>query len=210
MRRNNSERENMPKLYPGYRDEIREKIVREAYQVFLKKGYDGTKMEDIAANLGVTKPAIYRYFRTKDELFFVSLAEHVMKEFQETIEISFESNNLSEAGDSFFDALLEANRKYATLGRDIKSVVSKNEALSESVMEYQRAIHKTLEYFFARQVELGCIHSHLGVKDLAHVCTALVNGLVEDVMTGMDPIEVKGIWHRAFAELLQIQKIHPD
>ena len=62
----------MPKLYPGYRDEIRKKIVSEAFTVFLAKGFEKTTMDDIAARLGVTKPAIYRYYKNKEELFLAS------------------------------------------------------------------------------------------------------------------------------------------
>jgi AcrR family transcriptional regulator len=200
----------MPKLYPGYRDEIREKIVREAYPIFMEKGYNGTKMDDIASNLGVTKPAIYRYFRTKDELFFVSVVEHVLKELVEAVEISFTSNSLSEAGDVFFDVLLEGKRKYATLERDFMSIVSKNEALCESIVDYNLVIQKTLENILKKETELENINPRLDVKDLAHIFTTLVDGLVEEVIIGMDPVEIKSFWHRVFAELLQIQRNSSD
>jgi len=196
----------MPRLYPGYKDEIRKKIVREAYPIFLEKGYDGTKMEEIAARLDVTKAAIYRYFRTKDELFFVSITIHVMEEFQETVNTSFKSENLVEAGDAFFDAFLKVIQKYDTLKRDARCAVLNNEALKERVLEYQQANRKILECILTREMRKGHIHPRLDAKDLSHVCLALVSGLVEDVSAGMDPIEVKGIWHRTFAELLQIQK----
>ncbi len=71
----------MPKLYPGYRDEIRKKIVDEAFTVFLAKGFEKTTMDDIAARLGVTKPAIYRYYKNKEELFLASVAETMAEEF---------------------------------------------------------------------------------------------------------------------------------
>lgn len=44
-------------------------ILEATFQVFLHKGYDGTRIEDVAARLGVTKGTIYFYFVTKEDLF---------------------------------------------------------------------------------------------------------------------------------------------
>ena len=84
----------MPKLYPGYREEIRKKIVNEAFTVFLAKGFEKTTMDDIAARLGVTKPAIYRYYRNKEELFIAAGAEAMVEEFKQVFTTSFSSGDL--------------------------------------------------------------------------------------------------------------------
>jgi TetR/AcrR family transcriptional regulator len=47
-------------------------IVRAAAQCFNRSGFHGTSMDDIAARLGVTKAALYRYVTTKHELLFAS------------------------------------------------------------------------------------------------------------------------------------------
>jgi len=50
----------------------RNSIVRAAAQCFNRSGFHGTSMDDIAARLGVTKAALYRYVTTKHELLFAS------------------------------------------------------------------------------------------------------------------------------------------
>jgi AcrR family transcriptional regulator len=54
------------------RDEIlaykRERILEEAMKLFYARGFTGTTLDDIAAELGVTKPFIYTHFRGKVEL----------------------------------------------------------------------------------------------------------------------------------------------
>ncbi len=54
------------------RDEIlaykRERILEEAVKLFYEHGFTGTTLDDIAAELGVTKPFIYTHFRGKVEL----------------------------------------------------------------------------------------------------------------------------------------------
>jgi AcrR family transcriptional regulator len=196
----------MSKLYPGYRDEIRKKIVAEAFSIFLAKGFEGTKMEDIAARLNVTKPAIYRYFKNKEELFFVALVEHLMNEYKEVFTSSFASDDLLLDGSAFFDGLLEINRKYATISTDIIMVISRNESLRSGVRECQLDGLRIIQQFFLEQIEKGRIHPDLDAKDIAWAFHTLIKGSIENVMIGMDSSEAKRVWLTVFAELLKIQK----
>lgn len=50
----------------------RASIVREAAQCFNRSGFHATSMDEIAARLGVTKAALYRYVSNKHELLFAS------------------------------------------------------------------------------------------------------------------------------------------
>ena len=45
------------------------KIIEAAKATFLKKGYKDTNMAEIAAEVGLTRPAMHYYFRTKERLF---------------------------------------------------------------------------------------------------------------------------------------------
>lgn len=47
-----------------------ERILAEGARVFNRRGYYGTTLEGIARALGVTKPALYYYVRTKEELVY--------------------------------------------------------------------------------------------------------------------------------------------
>jgi AcrR family transcriptional regulator len=42
--------------------------------LFARQGYDGTTFEDIGKALHITGPALYKHFRSKDELFVASMA----------------------------------------------------------------------------------------------------------------------------------------
>ncbi|HNX24362.1 MAG TPA: TetR/AcrR family transcriptional regulator [Spirochaetota bacterium] len=55
-----------------------EEILIAAQKVMLAKGYNGATMDDIAAEAGLTKPTVYQYFKTKDELF-VQLVEPLIQ-----------------------------------------------------------------------------------------------------------------------------------
>jgi AcrR family transcriptional regulator len=57
---------------PGMRDEIlaykRERILQEAVRLFYEHGFTATTLDDIAHELGVTKPFIYTHFKSKTDL----------------------------------------------------------------------------------------------------------------------------------------------
>lgn len=46
----------------------RASILKAAAREFYERGYDGTRIDEIASSLGVTKPFIYYYFRNKTEI----------------------------------------------------------------------------------------------------------------------------------------------
>jgi len=63
----------MSRIVP-YKEEARIRILNAAQDAFAEKGYDQTTMEDIAQRIGVSKGALYLYFKNKDELCFANAA----------------------------------------------------------------------------------------------------------------------------------------
>ncbi|MGO4246187.1 TetR/AcrR family transcriptional regulator [Paenarthrobacter sp. RAF54_2] len=58
----------------------RERILEAAASRFLRNGYAGTTLGSIAADLGITTPALYWHFRSKEDLF-ASALEQVLVSF---------------------------------------------------------------------------------------------------------------------------------
>jgi AcrR family transcriptional regulator len=56
--------------------ETRERLLRAAADVFAQRGYDGTRVADIAAAAGVSNGAIYAHFGSKAELLTGALRRH--------------------------------------------------------------------------------------------------------------------------------------
>lgn len=52
------------------RQSKRDAVLSEAAQLFRRRGFQATSMDDIAEALGVTKGALYRYVKGKDEILF--------------------------------------------------------------------------------------------------------------------------------------------
>jgi AcrR family transcriptional regulator len=57
-------------------EERRVLIVEAAGRLFGERGYEATRLDDVAAAAGVTKPILYRHFDSKDELYLTLLERH--------------------------------------------------------------------------------------------------------------------------------------
>lgn len=111
----------------------RNSIIRAAAQCFNRSGFHGTSMDDIAARLGVTKAALYRYVKTKHELLSAA--------FNIAMDSSFANLDIGEkAGANGLDKLRITLRGYlneliGTLGHPV--VLLEDGAL---LPEQQRAL----------------------------------------------------------------------
>lgn len=63
------------------------KILNAAKNVFLKKGMDGARMQEIADEAGINKALLHYYFRTKERLFQAIFKEAFQKFFPQVEEI---------------------------------------------------------------------------------------------------------------------------
>src|ERR671918_1624832 len=80
----------------------RPEVLDAALKLFLESGYDGTSMQAVADEAGVTKPVVYACFNSKDQLFRALLAreeERIVGEIQG----AFEAADLSDPETTLID-----------------------------------------------------------------------------------------------------------
>lgn len=74
----------MIKKMTGNDKQTEEKIFEAATDVFVERGMDGARMQDIANQAGINKALLHYYYRTKDQLFnavFEKIAGQMFKKF---------------------------------------------------------------------------------------------------------------------------------
>ena len=96
----------------------RDDIFSTALDMFLRLGYDGTTLDAVAETVGVTKPAIYYHFKSKDELFkelfrglFNDMAEGYLSIFNADVSVT-------EMLDATFGTLSMVEKEFASPGSD--------------------------------------------------------------------------------------------
>lgn len=65
----------MPRVVREYKEQARSRIVAAAREVLRRKGVSGSTMEEIAREIGVSKGALYLYFRSKTHLLEAVLTQ---------------------------------------------------------------------------------------------------------------------------------------
>ncbi|MBT3227286.1 MAG: TetR/AcrR family transcriptional regulator [Deltaproteobacteria bacterium] len=63
-------------------------IIDTAAELFHKKGYSSTSLDDVAKALGISKPALYHYVKNKNELLTIIYTQTFENIFMDTYEIS--------------------------------------------------------------------------------------------------------------------------
>jgi AcrR family transcriptional regulator len=59
-------------------------LLAAALELFVEKGYAGTRLEDVASRAGVSKGTLYLYFENKEDLFKAVVRESVVARISET------------------------------------------------------------------------------------------------------------------------------
>ncbi len=68
----------------GVPAESKARIVRTALALFAQNGYDGTSLKAIATQVGVSTPALYWHFKSKDEIYLTAI-EKMLTDFLDAV-----------------------------------------------------------------------------------------------------------------------------
>jgi TetR/AcrR family transcriptional regulator len=60
-------------------------ILNAAIELFRDRGFEATRLEDVADKAGVSKATIYLYFESKEDLFFALIREKIVPMLEQTI-----------------------------------------------------------------------------------------------------------------------------
>jgi AcrR family transcriptional regulator len=185
-----------------YRDEVRKKVVDAAYTFFLRKGYHATTMGEIAASLGVTKPALYQYFPGKEDLY-AAVAEHGRVQLAGILDRSYREGNLLDGSAALFDSLVTYVPQFSAMNSELMLLAANNERIREHLSRDRAEDLRVIERFIRGQQKRGLVSATLDTRTLAVACDALINGLLNDVMMGMNKDEAKKTWLTAVAQLIR-------
>lgn len=93
------------------KDTTEEKILEAAKNVFLAKGMDGARMQEIADEAGINKALLHYYFRSKERLFEAIFSEIVKFAFPEISRIIASDepviNKIEKVVDAYLNLLLK-------------------------------------------------------------------------------------------------------
>ena len=166
---------------PGY-DDQREMILRHAAELFARRGYPATSMNEVAEACGLSKPTIYHYFRDKYNLL-VHIADghvsrlHALVEEVEGQHLEPEAR-LRELIHRFVEEYAEAHHAHRVLTEDVRFLQPED---SERILGKERAVVAV----FARAVVQ--MRPDTEAAGLAKALTMLLFGMINWMFTWLRP-----------------------
>lgn len=191
----------MPKVVPQYKEEAKERIIQAALEVYAEKGPYQATMDDVAKKLGVSKGALYLYFKSKEELMneIIRRPEQSVRKFLDSL---LETNNLNKSIENVFEHdKFDPSGKKRSLLFDFVAEASRNASTRERLSETYEQNVNLLADFLARQnfpAKQKPEESHRQAVALL----SLYLGVVASSILGANNDDLKQAWLQATQDIV--------
>jgi AcrR family transcriptional regulator len=170
----------MPRVVAEYKAQARMRITEAAQVVFRRKGFRAATMEDIAREIGVSKGAIYLYFRTKSELL-AAIQEQSRDQVLAHWERLLQSGDVAEG---IADSLAEvyAGKVDPGIWLELVAEAAANPQVRTALKEDHRQDITAMRDFLKRLEQRGRIRKLREPETVASITLALLHGSVLEMV----------------------------
>lgn len=181
----------LPKVVPQYKEEAKERIIQAALEVFAEKGLYKATMDDIAKKLGVSKGALYLYFKSKDELIreITKRPEQDVRRFLATL---LQTKNLESSLDEALSKEKDDQSKRRPLVFDFLAEASMNPETRKALTDAYSQNLRTLSNFLA---EKGRNSNESRCQAISLM--SLYIGVIASSILGVDTADLKQAWRQS-------------
>lgn len=172
---------------PGLADErpdTRDRLLASASRVFAQRGYDGATLDEVAADAGLTKGAIYWHFAGKSDLFLALVEENVERQTAHlpgAVRAAIEAKDPMASMASILADQLAAcveNRDWPRLFLEFSASSSHDPELQKRLRELHEAVHEIISDNVRRAQEEGRLDPDLDPLAVSVLFNSLLNGLL--------------------------------
>ena len=185
----------MPKVTLEYKELVRTRILESAHRVFSQKGYREATMDEIAEGLGLSKPALYRYYKSKEELFREILGLFI----QATAKALRESFKDSRFDPETFFRIIDKWGWTPNLFFSAASEAPRNRKLRKIFSDGYKTAVNMVETFIEELKNRGIIKDGANSRLIAMGAIAIQDGLLIGEVVGLSRQETRN----AFVDTIQ-------
>lgn len=164
--------------------EAREELLSAALRVFARRGYRDAAVDEIAAEAGYSKGALYWHFSGKAELLMVLLDERIDAPMRERVELLASAppdRDMSVEATQAFARQLDGEREAVLLEREYWSLAIRDADLRARYVERQTELRDALAAAMeARARHLGTPDLTMPGEDVARIVMSIIGGLTFD------------------------------
>jgi len=151
-----------------------QKILEAAKQVFMEKGLDGARMQDIADKAGINKALLHYYFRSKEKLFEMIFMEEARKFMPKVTSIMMSELTLFEKVEKFVGQYIDTLLQNPLLPIFILNEINRNpkEAIKKIFGNQRPPIEKVEEHIakLVKKGEIKPIKGHELMINMVSLC----------------------------------------
>ena len=195
----------MPRVVRGYKETARSQIIEAALQVFSSEGYYRSTMDDIAKKLGVSKGALYLYFKSKEDLLREIQASSRQK-VRDQLTQAFQDQDPVKGAGIFFDTIFQRFELSLHSVFDTLSVAAHNEKLRRILREDREEDLKIVEDFLNEQIQKGTISPRIDKRFLAQLLIGMSFEVLVDLVLGYEKSAIRKKWVETISALLGTHK----
>jgi TetR/AcrR family transcriptional regulator len=139
------------------KDNTEEKILAAAQNVFIRKGMDGARMQEIANEAGINKALLHYYFRTKEKLFNAIFQTVFSRIFPNLMIMVHSDLPLEEKLGQFIEKYIDLLQKNPFLPTFILKEMNRNPEFLATVIKSNGLNPKEIFAMFEQEMEAGRI-----------------------------------------------------
>ena len=183
----------MPRVAPGYKEDVRRRIMEAALEEVNTSGLQALRMEDVAARVGISRATLYNYFSDKEALLKAIFQE--MKEAGEAIfEDMFQGKSFRESISLMFELMVLSTKKLPSVEAEFFCIVSRTPEIQQSIqMAFEGGMRRLSERIKEGQ-KTGEIMSGGDPCCLAEIVMYTLGGLKHAVFLGADSAVLNEQW----------------
>ncbi len=141
----------------GKKDSTEEKILNAAQNVFIQKGMDGARMQEIADEAGINKALLHYYFRTKEKLFGAIFKKVFSQIFPNLMAMVHSELPLEEKLGIFIEKYIDLLQKNPFLPTFILKEMNRNPDFLANVIKNNGVKPNEVFAMFEKEMEAGRI-----------------------------------------------------
>ncbi|MBI5749274.1 MAG: TetR/AcrR family transcriptional regulator [Nitrospinae bacterium] len=183
----------------------RQQILESAIRCISRQGYHQTTMDDIASEAGLSKGALYWYFKSKDEILTAMCRQQCDEHLQ--ILSHFADQNMSikelalKTGDKILESLINEPEQ-CKMSFEFWALTDENEQVKRSQYEVHKIWQETVSNLIKSGIKKGEIKPDVNVKELSIALLAIFDGII--IAYSIDKtLNVKKIWHTAISAFFE-------
>lgn len=162
-------------------------ILNSAIKVFVKKGFEATRMEDIAKTAKLSVGGVYWYYKSKEEIIVAIMEQLIDKDMKDLRALLEAEGTVRARLEMYIGESIEAAQEYIPITYELYSLAHRNVKVKNHIRAFLQTYRSVLEQFIQQGMERKEFKA-VKARETALTLAALYEGTLE--LTMLDPERV--------------------